>query len=330
MTDTPDVRALVLPLTVLVVATIAGLAWPAVANDYWLSVAIELLKWIALAQSWVLISGLTGYISLGHVAFFGIGGYVTVLFWQGLGLWLTLPLAGLAAAAAALIVGAPCLRVRGPYFVILTFGVAEFLKFAFIATENAIGSFGRLVIGGPSLQTVFYILLGLAIAASVLTYVVGRSRFGRGLVSIREDETAAETIGVPTARLKLAAYVLSAFIPGVVGGVMALRSSFFDIPQAFDPIVSFTIVTVAIVGGAATVWGPILGSVFLVALHTTLWSTWPQVYMIILGVLLMAFVLFLPGGLTAGVARLFGRRRAPSGQKAETVPAETTQADGAR
>lgn len=330
MTKRPDIRKFLQPLTILAAATIFGLAWPALANDYWLSVAIELLKWIALAQSWVLISGLTGYISLGHVAFFGIGGYVTVLFWQSLGLWLTLPLAGLAAAAVALIVGAPCLRVRGPYFVILTFGVAEFLKFAFIATEDAMGSFGRLVIGGPSLATIFHILLGLAIGASVLTFLVGRARFGRGLVAIREDETAAETIGVPTARLKLAAFVLSAFIPGVVGGVMALRSSFFDIPQAFDPIVSFTIVTVAIIGGAATVWGPILGSLFLVALHTTLWATWPQIYMIILGMLLMAFVLFLPGGLTAGISRIGNWTTGVKGKPARLVSAPAADPDGAR
>lgn len=288
----------ILAVGLLAVAGGLGALWPLVVSDYWIGIGIELLKWIALTQSWVLISGLTGYISLGHVAFYGLGGYVTVLLWPILGVWGALPVAALAAAAAALPIGWQCLRVKGPYFVILTFGVAEFLKFAVIAIEDAIGSFGRLLMGGPSLAHLFHILLGLALVSCALTWLIGRSRFGAGLVAVREDETAAETIGVPTSRLKLIAYVLSALIPAMVGGVMALRTPFFDVSQAFNPVVSFTIVTIAIIGGAGGVWGPILGSLFLVTLHTALWSTLEQLYMMILGALLIGFVMFLPGGLT--------------------------------
>src|SRR5690606_23049081 len=127
-----------------------------------------------------------------------------------------------------LLVGYPCLRVRGPYFVILTFGVAEFVKFIVINIEAELGKAGRLVFGAPGLAELYYIMLVLAALATAGAYVARRSRFGAGLRAIREDETAAETIGVSAARLKLAAFALSAVIPGMVGSVMVLRSTYFE------------------------------------------------------------------------------------------------------
>jgi hypothetical protein len=131
------------------------------------------------------------------------------------------------------------------------------------------------------------------------------SKFGRGLIAIRENEEAAEAIGVPVRRLKLAAFALSAAIPGVVGALMTLRSSYFEAAQAFDPLISFTIVTMAVVGGTDRPRGPIIGAVAFVLLSELLWSRLPQLYMIIVGVLLVAFILFLPRGMSG----LFERRR---------------------
>ena len=114
-------------------------------------IGLSVLMWIALSESWAMFSGLSGYVSLGHAVFFGVGAYVTVLLWHLVPLWVSVPLGGLAAGLLALLLGWPCLRVRGPYFVILTLGISEFVKYVVISTEAALGRNGRLLIGTPSL-----------------------------------------------------------------------------------------------------------------------------------------------------------------------------------
>lgn len=280
---------------------------PNYAGDYYLGVALSLLMWIALTQSWVVLSAMTGYISLGHAVFFGAGAYIMVLCFGTLPFWFSVILAGLGTGLIALLVGYPCLRVRGPYFVILTFGLAELVKFIVINTEAALGKFGRLLFGAPGLEQLFYVVLGLTAASMVITYVVRRSRFGAGLRAIRENEQAAETLGINVARFKVFAYALSAIIPGMVGAVMVLRTTYFEPLDVFNPITSFTIVSIAIIGGGDDVTGPLYGACFLVLLQELLWANWPEVYMIILGALLVGFVLGAPDGLHGRIAAL--RRR---------------------
>lgn len=291
----------------VIAAGILAIGVPEVVGSYHVSVALTLCMWVALTQSWTILSGLTGYISLGHVLFYGIGGYISVIAWQELPLWASIPLAGVAAGLFALLIGAPVLRVRGPYFVILTFGIAELVKFIVINVEASVAQAGRLMFGTPQVPTLFYIMLGLAVAATLLAWSVRRSRLGAGLIAIREDEPAAETIGVPVVRYKVYAFVLSAVIPGMVGAVMGLRLTYVEVLQLFNPAVSFTIVTMAIIGGSDDARGPLLGAVFLVVLSEFLWSSLPQLYMIVLGVLLVIFVLFLPNGIV-GLLKGQGRR----------------------
>jgi len=281
-------------------------ALPLALSPYALSVAMSLLMWIALAESWAMFSGLSGYVSLGHAVFYGVGAYVTVLLWHVLPLWLSVPLGGLAAALLALCLGWPCLRVRGPYFVILTLGISEFVKYAVISTEAALGRNGRLLIGTPSLAVLFEAILALAALSIAGLHIVRSSRLGAGLLAIREDEVAAQAVGVNAAALKLLAFTASAFVPGMVGGLMILRTTYFEPMQAFSPTTSFTIVTIAILGGSDEVAGPVLGAVFLVLLSELLWTRAPEIYMIILGGLLITFVLFVPEGLFGRAQRLLG------------------------
>jgi branched-chain amino acid transport system permease protein len=298
----------------VVTLALAGVALfalvPLVVGPYALGIGLGLLMWIALAESWAMFSGLSGYISLGHAVFYGVGAYATVLLWQVVPLWLAIPLSGVAAGLLAVCLGWPCLRVRGPYFVILTLGVSEFVKYIVISTEAALGRQGRLVIGTPSLTVLFEAMLVLAVVSMIVLYVVRSSKLGAGLLAIREDEVAAEAVGVNATALKLLAFTLSALIPGMVGGLMILRSTYFEPLQAFSPTTSFTIVTIAILGGTDEVPGPLLGAVLLVLMSELLWARAPEVYMIILGVLLVAFVLFLPEGLLGRAQRL--RRPAKS------------------
>ncbi|MEJ8823315.1 branched-chain amino acid ABC transporter permease [Variovorax humicola] len=280
-----------------VAALLALGALPWVGNDYLVGVGLTVLMWVALTQSWCVLSQLTGYVSLGLVVFYGLGAYFVVVTWQALPLWIAIPLGGLLAAAFAFLVGLPVMRVRGPYFVILTFGLAELVKYSIMTYESAAGIASRILFGAPDLWVIYLLMLALAAAAVVLLACVSRSRFGHGLRSLRENEEAAETLGVPVARFKLAAFVLSALIPGMVGGVMALRSTYFVPGQVFDPMISVTVIAMALLGGGDDEKGPLLGVVFLALLSELLWAQAPLLYMIILGLILVVFVLLVPNGL---------------------------------
>jgi len=278
---------------------------PLLGSPYVIGVAFNLMMWIALVQSWSMLSATTGYVSLGHVAFVGIGAYVFVLSMDFLPLPLGLGLAALSAGFFALVIGLPVLRVRGPYFVILTFGLSELVRNIVLRIESALGSFGRMIFDAPDPGVLLWWMLALAIAATVVAHKIRDARLGRGLAALREDEVAAETVGVAVARLKLIAWVASAVIPGAVGALLLLRTGYFEPGQAFDPIISFSIVTMALVGGTEDARGPILGAAAFVLLSELLWSNLPQLYMIVLGVSLIVFILFLPRGLIG----LFGRAR---------------------
>lgn len=303
---TPDRRDL-LAVAVTLASGVLLVAGGLSLGAYWTVVALNFAMWVALTQSWSLFCGLTGYISLGHVVAYGIGAYVVAVSFKTLPLWIAVPLAGLAAGLFALIVAVPVLRVRGPYFVILTFGLAELVKYVLLNVETTMGQSSRLLFGAPGADILLVCVAALAVVASLVTYAVTRSRAGRGLLAIREDETAAETVGVPVVRFKALAFAASAVIPGMVGGLMALRSTYFEIMQVFDPTISFTIVTMAIIGGADDARGPVLGALFMVGLSELLWSSAPQAYLILLGVFLVAFVLFAPEGMV-GLLRRYGAK----------------------
>ena len=279
------------------------------ADEYILGIGFTIFMYIALSQSWVVLSGLTGYISLGHVVFFGSGAYVFALMWGLVPIWLGVMLSGIVVGLVSLLVGYPVLRVRGPYFVILSFGLAELVKNLVLINEARMYVSMRPIFGAPSLHELYTAMLFLAIIATFLTYWIRRSRFGAGLRSIREDEEAAETIGIPVAKLKLLAFAISGVIPAMVGAIFIMRSGIFQSGDAFSPIFSFTIVTMAIIGGSDDAPGPFLGVVFLALLQELLWVNWPEVYMIILGILLLGFVLFIPNGIYGWIIESVARGR---------------------
>ncbi len=283
-------------------------ALPFFADDYVIGVGLALLMWLALTESWCVLSKMTGYVSLGSVVFYGLGATLVVVTWQKVPLWISIPAAGLVAAAFAAIVGLPVLRVRGPYFVILTYGLAELVKYSIIAAESAAGTASRILFGAPELVTIYFAIFALALAAIALLSWVNGSRFGHGLRSLRENEEAAETLGVPVVRYKLIAFVLSAAIPGMVGGVMALRSTYFVVGQVFDPMLSVTVIAMAVLGGGDDTRGPLLGVIFLALLSEFLWARAPLLYMILLGVILFVFVLLVPQGLVGLFDRMSRRR----------------------
>lgn len=290
---------------------ILAVLMPTFLGRYWIAVGMEFCVYLALVASWMLLCGLSGYLSLGHVVFFGVGGYIAAVGWEIANPWL-LVLAGAAGAALlAVLVGYPALRARGPYFVMLTFGLAELAKFVVIKVEAWSDSFGRLMMFGPDLNSLFRATVILAGISFLMLVMVQRSRLGAGLRAIREDETAAETIGIPAARIKYLGFIMSAIVPGAIGAVVAMRAGSYEPAAAFDPVMSVTIICMAVIGGSDDARGAIFGVAFMVLLQKILWTTMPQAFMIVLGLCLITFVVFLPDGLV-GLLKSMERDRGKS------------------
>jgi branched-chain amino acid transport system permease protein len=283
----------------------ALLAAPHFLPAYYRSLALAILADVALAVSWAFFSGPTRYLSLATGAFFGAGAYTTAVVMARLPWPLPIVAAAAVAAAMALLVGTLALRLRGPYFAIFTFGLAELAKHTLIWYETGVtGTVGRLMLNPPGAATLYYTVLAVAALAVGTAVWLPRGRWGIALVGIGADEERAETLGIDTTRIKIAVFALSAAFMGAAGGAMAPRWTYLD-PQVFNPLVSFQTVIMALLGGATTVVGPVLGAVFLGLLSETLLLQFRYVYMLSLGLVLIAVVLLLPSGLSS----LFRRRQ---------------------
>ncbi|MFM0245583.1 branched-chain amino acid ABC transporter permease [Paraburkholderia sediminicola] len=304
---------------------------PATGNPYLIGVGFNLLMWIALATSWSSFSSLTGFVSLGHVAFYGLGTYVTVLLWDVVPLPLALTAATLAGGAFALLIGIPVLRVRGPYFVILTLGIAELLKNGVSLLESSLGEASRLILDAPDLPVLYGLAWGAATVAIAIGYLLRRSpRWHLGLRAIRANEEASAAAGINASNLKLAALLLSAVVPAFVGGISLLRSTYFEPNQAFSSMTSFTMIAMAIVGGGDALRGPVLGAIGLCLLQEVLWANLPQLYPVVLGALLVVFVLFAPQGISGLLDDLSAWRHARSQGRAQARKRIGTSTTGSR
>ena len=295
---------------VLAVLVCLGLM-PLTVSDYWVSVLLDVLMWIALTESWIILSGYTGYISLGHSAFFGLGGYMMAMTYTQIPYLLGIVLAGLTSAAFAFAIGFPFLRVRGPYFVILTLGLTELTKHIFINLEIKLGgTVGRIIMGAPGMHTLYYLVLIVAVLSTLTAYVVKNSRFGIGLFSIKNNEDAASALGINTSLYKWLAFGISAIFPGMIGAILALRRSYIDPYTVFSLTVSFQVIVMAFLGGLEDVEGAVDGAVVLTIVSELLWARYPYYYMIILGIIIILLVKFLPLGVVSPIKqRIFVKAR---------------------
>ena len=275
---------------------------PQVLAPYYRSLALAILADVALAVAWAIFSGPTRYLSLATGAFFGAGAYTTAVMLGRLAWPLPVLAAAVVAAVMALVVGTLALRLRGPYFAVFTFGLAELAKHSLIWFETSItGTVGRLLLSPPGSVALYYTVLAVAALAVATAMALPRTRWGVALVAIGADEERAETLGVATTRVKIGVFALSAAFMGAIGGAMAPRWTYID-PQVFNPLVSFQTVIMALLGGPVTVAGPVLGATFMGLLSEILLVKFRYLYMLSLGLVLIAVVLALPRGL-AGLMR---------------------------
>jgi len=296
---------------------------------YFVSLLFTVFMYVALASSWNFIGGYAGYLSFGHVAFFGIGAYATAMMMKGLNLapfWTILSSipAGGVAAVIAVIVGYPCLRLRGPYFAVITF------CFAFVVE---LGVKNLDVLGGPEglwlksmdlpINTIrailFEVMMIIMLMAVAMSIWVSRSKFGAGLRAIKEDEEVAQTMAINAPRLKIQAFALSAFFPGMAGGVYAYYLTYIHPDIVFDVMISILIVLMALFGGGGTWLGPVIGALILTLINEGL-STFVKAELarIIYGGLFIGVIIFMPNGIMEffkGVgAKTGGALRRSSGQ----------------
>jgi branched-chain amino acid transport system permease protein len=296
-----EARALTLHkvgFAVAAVAIIAALAAaPLIASGYHLALGISLLYFTVLAIAWALFSGPTNYISLATGAFFGIGAYTTAILTGFLPWPLVLVAAALVGIVIALIVGLSTLRLSGIYFVIFSFGLAELIRQCVAWYEvNIHGSVGRYIFADTTSEGIYWRLLALAVMVLGAGWLVRHSRLGLAVRVIGQDETVARHVGIDTTRAKLALFALSAAFMTLTGAVMAPRWTYIDPAIAFNPVLSFEVVIMALFGGAGALFGPLLGAVPLVLLFELLTANFPSYFSILLGLVFVLIVYRLPHG----------------------------------
>ncbi len=295
-------------LAFIVIAAVAIAALPLLGSEYLLSFGIQMLMFMALAYSWNLIGGYAGYTHFGQVAFFGVGAYVGTLGMEAGWHWLlAATVAGVSGAALALPLGGAMLRLKGPFFAIGMFGMARvFESFALGFDGITQGGTGLYLPPVSDLKPIYAAFGVLAIGLLVATWRLDNSRLGLQLLSIREDETAAEALGIRTTRLKVGIFTASAIAPAACGSLYATYLSFIDPATAFAPMTELTTISMVLLGGLGTVFGPLIGAITMSVINELLWSRFPEIYLMLVGGVVLLAVIFMPRGLAA----IGGRRRA--------------------
>jgi branched-chain amino acid transport system permease protein len=284
-----------------------------IKKDSQINLFILIFLYITLASSWNILGGYTGQTSLGHAAFFGLGALATRLLWsKGFPIFPSILAGGFLAVAFALLIGVPTFRLKGVYFAIGTLALAQILNVTVGNVFPTIASLPVEELINYQLTPRYYLVFGLAIIVVVFSYLLVNSKLGLGMMAVREEEDAAESLGISALKHKLLALGISAFFAGLGGGAFAYYhvSYYFQFP--FTPLWSLDMLTMVYIGGTGTVLGPIIGAVFFVVMKEFLVLNVGEYHLIIFGTLFILVVLFLPGGIIS-VWKIAGnalRRRA--------------------
>ncbi len=293
----------------------------ALVDPYMMQILVNVGIAIVLALGLNVIVGLTGQLSLGHAAFMSIGAFTSAMITikTGLPFSVNLALTGVVTAIVAAMIGFPILRLTGDYLAICTLGFAEIVKVFFLNFEPTNKALGLTV---PTAKTIvpmpIYVWLIVLLSIVLVTFVQS-SRFGRALKAIREDEIAAEAMGINTARYKIQAFALGSFLAGVGGGLYAHFLSYIN-PSDFGFLKSVDILAMIVLGGLGSVPGAVIGSSVLASAPEFL-RFMSQYRMLVYGALLVFLMVFRPNGLLGGVnftdllLRAIGRKPAGKGLK---------------
>ena len=327
-------RRVLMALGLLVMIGFA-VSLPAISPDSaTTNIAVFTVMYAGLATAWNIMGGYTGYISLGHAGFFGFGAYSLGLMLAkfevagGYEPFLFIPVAGVLTAVLALFVGWFALRTRAATFVIVTIALMFMLQ---LLAENLVGLTG----GGAGLGfpvppwrgadydvPFYYAMLILALLGLVASWWIRRSKFGLGLLAIRDDEDKAIAVGVPARAFKLAAFVISAVLVGMIGGVYGYYVTYIYPQFVVDPLIGISMVLMVFLGGLGTLWGPVLGAVILVPAQ--LWLAYQygasRLYLVLYSAVFLLVILLMPRGIIPSVREFLARRRASLARTVGAAP----------
>jgi branched-chain amino acid transport system permease protein len=320
-------------LVALVIGALLLLRLPMISSAYTITLTLTVLLVIALSSSWNWLSGFGGYTSFGTAGFFGIGSYTyaLLLHYEKMGWIPAVLVAGALTGVIGFLIGIPTLRLRGPYFAIAMLAFTELARVIVLSwdeltlggqgvflrfprkerLEDGMSFWEEFGVAFNNNQT-YYAMLALAVLAMIWSYIVGTSRWGLKLLSIRDDEVAAESMGIRTTYVKVTTFAGSAIFPGVAGAIYARHIGYIDPPTVFAIIWSIRAITTTIFGGRGTILGPIIGAVILTLVSEEVWAQDPNLYQIIYGAIIILVMLFMPGGL---ISLLQGRNFLPRSRR---------------
>ena len=281
-------------------------------STYWLHIFILVIMWSVIGMAWNLLGGYCGQVSFGHAAFFGIGAYTSGILYQKLGIsaWWGLPLSVIVAAAGALIIGYICLRLRGPFFALATLAMGVILR---VTAENldwlTEGDLGIMVRERTWVDKTWYFYIILLVAAGtylIVQWIIG-SKLGYYFLAIREDQDAAESLGINTTLYKTIALCMSAVLTGLAGAFYTNYMGYID-PKVVFALhdISIVAIMVVMVGGVATFGGPIVGAFIMVMLAEVIRSI-PKLgaaHHTLFGILLIVIIIYLPNGIVGDLPKL--------------------------
>ncbi len=305
-----------------VLVLLAGALVLILGQDTLRETAFTVLMFVALASSLNILMGYTGYVNFGHIVFFGLGGYFGFYLVSQLGwpVYLAAVGGGVLSGIIALIIGLAVLRLRGAYFALATIGVNEAAR-AFVSNFEPFGGSTGLFVnfaaydryGGAAqaLWLAFALLWLITLIVIVVSYLTKHSRFGLGLIAIREDEDTAMVMGVRAPRAKTMAFFVSAFFPGLIGTLYFFKNGNVEPDDAFRFQMSLEILVMVMLGGQGTVLGPVVGAFAYERLRGYLLTSvlFKNLHLALSGVILLLIVLFVPGGAIGWVRKRFPRWR---------------------
>jgi len=277
---------------------------PLFSNNFFIRFGTDILMFAIMASAWNIIGGYTGYASFGNVVFFGIGAYITAVLMEKAGLNFALAYigAGLGAGLFAILIGLPVLRLRGHYFAIATLGVAEAMKALVQNLQITEGNSG-IYLPMPDLPIkaqycfFFYMMLVTLIITLIVTYLVTKAKFGYSLIAIREDEDAANSVGINTTYAKTMAFALSGLFTGLAGGIYAYQQAFIKPGPVFTVESTLKMIVMAVFGGIGKLFGPLLGAATIEVISEILSNYFLVAHTLFFGSLVILAIVFVPKGM---------------------------------
>jgi branched-chain amino acid transport system permease protein len=302
-------------------------------NNYLLQVFFRVALFAALGLAWNLVGGYAGQLSLGHVAFFGMGAYGLAIFSaRHVPAWISVFLAAALATLIGGVIGKIVFRLRGPYFTLATIAFAEVLRLGAANLEMTGGAVGlstpALFASGSVLSVTrhfYFSALVLCLVAFLINYWTSRSRFGYYLMAIREDEDTASAVGIDPANYKLRSLLISAFLTAIAGALYASAFLYIVPDQVLTIEISVQMAVIAMLGGAGTLVGPIVGAILLTTASELFKVGFGEIHLLIYGALIVIVVLFLPEGIVGSLEqRMQRQKKAP----ASAIAAAKSEAQG--